>query len=98
MKKIELYGETYYKFEEIKIFIEECRKRKKSILSLEFFQIIDNKIIPYYKLQGIDSISLYDEAKDGEENAHICNEFISNCIEKCSKDLEGTYFNAVIDG
>ena len=29
MKKIELYGETYYKFEEIKIFIEECRKRKK---------------------------------------------------------------------
>ena len=46
---------------------------------------------------NLDSISLYDETKDKKENAHTCNNFISNCIEKCSKDLEGTYFNAVID-
>ena len=98
MEKIELYGETYYKFEEIKIFIEECRKWNKSILSLEFFQIINNKVIPYTKLQGIDSTSLYDETKDSRENAYVCNEFISNCIMKRSKDLIGTYFNAVIDG
>ena len=97
MRKVELYGEIYYRFEEIKTFIEECRKKNKSILSLEFFQIIDGKIIPYFKIQGIESISLYDETKDNKENARICNEFISNCIEKCSKDLIGTYFNAVID-
>ena len=45
----------------------------------------------------VNDISLYDETKDKKENAHTCNNFISNCIEKCSKDLIGAYFNAVID-
>ena len=97
MNMLQSHGENYYKVEKIQEFIEQCNRENAVILSVEFFQISDKKVVPYSKLQSIDSTELYDEKKSIEENTSVCNSFIESCISKCFKDLVDLYFNATIE-
>ncbi len=97
MKKKEIYGESYYRVGEIQEFIKKCERDKDIILSIEFFDIINEKVIPYGLLQSIDSAELYDERKSAKENIEACNNFIKSCVDKYSKKLENLYFSATIE-
>ena len=97
MKKVELYGETYYQTEEIREFIRLCKQNNKIIWGIDFYKIIDGKVIPYENFQGIDSTNLYDKKQSHKENLNKCNSFINDCINKYFKNLVGLYFNAIVE-
>lgn len=97
MKALQLCGENYYDIEGIDEFVECCKQRNEIIISVEFFKIIDERIVPYDMLQSIDSSELYDENSSVRENSSICNDFIKSCINKCFDRLAGLYFNATIE-
>lgn len=91
MQYIESGNEKY--FSELLNFIEECTKNNIAIISIEFFRIINSKIIPFESLSGFDGSSLYKIENDSINNVHICNDFIKDSYTKCTISLDGLYFN-----
>lgn len=97
MKKIELFGETFYETKDIKNYIDLCNMRGEIIFSIEFYRINSDKTIPYNVIQSIDSTELYDGNKSNIENSRICNNFIEACVKKSMNKLHGLFFTSVTD-
>lgn len=94
MQYIESGNEKYYPINDLLTFIEECTEKNIAILSIEFFTIINSKIIPFESLSGLDGSSLYEVKKSHIDNVHICNDFIKESYIKCNIPLSGLYFNS----
>lgn len=99
MEKIESGGETYYKITEIYNFISTCTKNNNLIYSIEFFKIVDEKIVPYVDLLSIDSVMLFSENNEPQKNLYLCNQFIKNCVKKSRLDkvAPDLYFTCVLE-
>ncbi len=95
VKKFESGGEIYYSVKDIYKIINCYIRNEKIIFSVEFFQIVDEKIIPYSNLLSIDSETLYDEEKQISENIARCNGFIEQCLKKCYDTISELYFVCV---
>lgn len=97
MQYIKSGNEKYFPISELLNFIEECTKNNIAILSIEFFRIINSKIIPFETLSGLDGSSLYKMENGHIDNVHSCNDFIKECYTKSAILSDELYFNSNLE-
>jgi hypothetical protein len=86
-------NEIYLPVNSLTSFIEECNASNIVILGLDFFTVLEDKVIPR---EIIDASSLFTNAKS-RQDALNCNEYVLNCFKQNRSVLKEKHFIAVLD-